>query len=81
MRRITAGKKCYPCWGTYGSSSISIHEFYALRRQFIEMGCLIIFAAITTQIGVTQVIGHDVNDIGPGGLALHHNCIAKNKKK
>ena len=43
-----------------------IQQLHALSRQAIDVGCLVVFAAIAGNVRVTQVIRHDENDVGRG---------------
>jgi hypothetical protein len=48
---------------------MEIREPYGFRMKLIKMGCPDLWIAVTGQIPITLVVGHDEDHIGPGYLS------------
>src|SRR4030095_5820889 len=51
-----------------GSDRVSLGEARAFGSKLVERRCGVIFAAVSAQVAVTQIIGHDVHDVRALGL-------------
>ena len=59
--------------GSTYSGAVMPRQFDALRSHLIEVWGFDAFAAKTAQIGVTQIVGQDVDDVRLGGpLSMLH---------
>ncbi len=61
-----------------------ICQAHALRRKPIDIGCLVVLTSITSNIGVTEIIRHDEDNIGlryglMGGAHPSQNQSAKSE--
>jgi hypothetical protein len=45
-----------------------IQKSNALTSQLIDIGCFVVSAAVTSQVGESQIISKDQNDIRPGSI-------------
>jgi hypothetical protein len=61
--RKQTGKQACPCWTTSGTI-VKLRKADAFAGQFIKIGCRD-FAAKTTDIGITHIIGHNKHNVGP----------------
>ena len=48
---------------TDGSDRVSLGETRAFGSELVERRCGVVFAAVSAQVAVTQVIGHDVDNV------------------
>ncbi len=64
---------------------VMVQQFHALLGQAIDMRRLVIPAAVAGEIGVTEVVGHDENNIRPpvlriGSLQNSQRCDHENQE-
>src|SRR5688572_20159945 len=62
-RRIFSGENRGARRRANGAGRIRLREFHSLRREFVEVWRLEYFAAETTEVSPTQIIGENENEI------------------
>ena len=63
--RILAGHERGACRRADRTSGVGIGETLALRGEAIEVRRLVILAAVAAEIGPTEIVGEDDNNVGP----------------
>jgi hypothetical protein len=61
---VTPGGKCHPCRRAHRGIGIGLVELQALAGKLIEHGRLVIAPAITAEIGKTEIVGKNEEDVG-----------------
>ena len=64
MAGVQAGHQDAPRWGAHGRAGIKVGEPHAVLGQAVDVRRLDECLSVATQIALTKVIRHDVNDIG-----------------
>ena len=64
MAGVQAGHQDAPRWGAHGRACMKVGEPHAVLGQAVDVRRLDEFLSVATQIAITKVIRHDVNDIG-----------------
>ena len=63
---IAAGEEGGARGGTDAAVGVGLGETDALGGEPVEVGRLVVAAAIAGEVGVAEVVGHDEEDVGPG---------------
>src|SRR4029450_12001795 len=66
--RIATGHQSGPGGTAIGTGDVRISEPYASRRQGIDIRCGDVFAAVDTDVRISQVVGDDQDDVGRSDL-------------
>jgi hypothetical protein len=64
LRRMLARHERYPRRRAHWRGCVRLCETDTIARQTIQHRCLVKTVSITTQLTPTQVVGHDIDDIG-----------------
>ena len=68
-------------WSAYGVTGIVARKTHALGRQLVKARRLDLLLSVTSKLGVTKIVGHDVNNIRLAGQeATHSYQKGKNNK-
>jgi hypothetical protein len=65
MAGMLAGHQHTPGRGTYRASGVGLGKTQTVCGQLVDIRGFDLFLSVTSQVTVTQVIGHNENDIGP----------------
>ncbi len=58
-----------PGWLAIGPAGVAAGEADALGGEPVDAGTLIVPAAVAGQVGITQIVGQDKDDVGPAARA------------
>ena len=65
-RGIFTGQDCRACGGTHRAGRIGLRKLHPVTREPVEVRRLVQVAAVTRQIGPTEIIGQNQDDVRLG---------------